>query len=186
MPGGVRFWLILLVMLEFPALSGCGHMPVTSMVRLARVDFQTTDPARLRVAVKLPHMLRARADGSVLRVAVRLASGREEARDFALREVSETDVEPGAQAFALAAADIVQLRAFRAALMQKQTGGSGGSLTISVRPDACRSTPLPSGPVLFTSWLKTAETGGYVALARDVDLRTIKGGQDIAANIPAC
>jgi hypothetical protein len=100
--------------------------------------------------------------------------------------VSETDVEPGAQAFALAAADIVQLRAFRAALMQKQTGGSGGSLTISVRPDACRSTPLPSGPVLFTSWLKTAETGGYVALARDVDLRTIKGGQDIAANIPAC
>ena len=59
-------------------------------------------------------------------------------------------------------------------------------LTIAVRPDACRTAPLPDGPVLFTTWLKTAETGGYVALARDVDLRTIDGGQDIAARIPAC
>jgi len=72
------------------------------------------------------------------------------------------------------------------ALMQKQKGGAGGSLTIAVRPDACRSAQLPSGPVLFTSWLKTAETGGYVALARDVDLRTLDAGQDIAAKIPAC
>jgi hypothetical protein len=93
---------------------------------------------------------------------------------------------PGAQTFALAAAEVAQLRAFRAALMQKQKGGAGGSLAISVRPDACRSAPLPSGPVLFTSWLKTAETGGYVALTRDADLRTIDGGQDIAARIPSC
>ena len=161
-------------------------MPVASMIKLARVDFQTTDPERLRVAVKLPHMLRARAEGSALRIAVRLASGIEEARDLALREVSETDVEPGAQTFALAAAEVGRLRAFRAALMQKQKGGGGGSLTISVRPDACRSAPLPSGPLLFTSWLKTAETGGYVTLARDADLRAIDGGQDIAAKIPVC
>jgi len=84
------------------------------MVKLARADFQTTDPERLRVAVKLPHMLRARADGSVLRIAVRLARGLAEASDVALREVSETGVEPGAQAFALAAADVARLRAFRA------------------------------------------------------------------------
>jgi hypothetical protein len=161
-------------------------MPVTSMVQLARVDFQTTDPERLRVAVKLPRMLRARADGTVLRIAVRLASGVEEARDFALREVSEADAEPGAQTFALAPADVAQLRAFRAALIQKQKGGSGGALTIAVRPDACRTAPLPDGPVRFTSWLKTAETGGYVALARDVDLRTLDGGPDIAAKIPPC
>ena len=122
-------------------------------------------------------------DGTVLRVAVRLASGVEEARDFSLREVSEADAEPGAQTFALAAADVAQLRAFRAALMRKQKEGAGGSLTIAMRPDACRTAPLPDGPVLFTSWLRTAETNGYVALARDVDLRTLDGGQDIAARI---
>jgi hypothetical protein len=186
MRGVPGFRLILLTALAFPALIGCGHMPVTSMVRLARIDFQTTDPERLRVAVTLPRMLKARAAGTLLRITVKLANGVEEAREFALREVSEADAESGAQTFALAAADVARLHAFRAALIQKQKGGSGGALTIAVRPDACRTAPLPDGPVLFTSWLKTAETGGYVALARDVDLRTLDGGQDIAARIPAC
>ena len=35
-------------------LAGCGHMPVTSMIKLARVDFAKTDPAQVRAAVKLP------------------------------------------------------------------------------------------------------------------------------------
>jgi hypothetical protein len=37
-----RFRAILLIGLAFPVLAGCGHMPVTSLVRLAQVDFQTT------------------------------------------------------------------------------------------------------------------------------------------------
>ena len=41
---------IVLIALVF-GLLGCGHMPVTSMVKLARVDFQTTDLDKLRVAV---------------------------------------------------------------------------------------------------------------------------------------
>ena len=57
-------WDIVFVVLIFWLLAGCGHMPVTSMVRLARVDFQTTDPEKLRVAVRLPKALRARADRS--------------------------------------------------------------------------------------------------------------------------
>jgi len=178
--------LILLTALAFPAFSGCGHMPVTSMVRLARIDFQTTDLERLRVAVKLPRMLKARTDGTMLRIGVKLANGVEEARDFALREVSDAEAEPGAQAFAIAVADVAQLHAFRAALVLRQQGGSGGSLTIAVRPDVCRAAPLPDGPVPFTTWLKTAETNGYVPLARDVDLRSLDGGQDIAARIPVC
>jgi hypothetical protein len=34
--------------------------------------------------------------------------------------------------------------------------------------------------------LRTAETGGYVALARDLDLRTIDPQRDLAAAIPPC
>jgi hypothetical protein len=80
---------ILLVVLNFQLLAACGHMPVTSMVKLARVDFQTTDPEKLRVAVRLPNALRARAEGTVLRVAVRVGKDAEEARDFALREITD-------------------------------------------------------------------------------------------------
>jgi hypothetical protein len=177
----------------FLAVAGCGHMPVASMVKLAQVDFQATDPEKLRAAVKLPNMLKARAGGSVLRIAVKLANGEEETRDFALAEVNERaaladEAEPGTElsTFAIAPRDVAELRLFRAALMRRQKGGSGGSLTIAVRPDACRTEPLPNGPVLFSTYLKTAETKGYVPLARDVDLRRVDPNRDLAALVPAC
>lgn len=174
-------------------LTGCGHVPVTSMVKLARIDFQTTDPARLRVAVRVPRALKPRAEGTVLRIAVGLANGSEESRDFALREVNETaeladEVEQGSEiaTFAIAEKEIVDVRMFRAALIQQQKGKSGGGIKISIRPDACRLEPLPAGPVVFTTYLKTAETGTYVPLARDVDLRTLDPNRDLAALIPPC
>jgi hypothetical protein len=174
--------------------AACGHMPVTSMVKLARVDFQTTDPEKLRVAVRLPSALRARAEGTVLRVAVRVGKGAEEARDFSLREITdraELDMLAGEgeagfhlSAYAIAANDVAHVRMFRAALMQKKQDEVSGALTISVRPDTCRTGSLPSGPVLLSTYLRTGETSGYVPLARDVDLRSFE--RDIAAMIPEC
>jgi hypothetical protein len=55
-----------------------------------------------------------------------------------------------------------------------------------VRPDGCRTEPLPNGPVLFSTCLKTVETKGYVALAREVDLRRFDPNRDLAALVPAC
>jgi hypothetical protein len=49
------------------------------------------------------------------------------------------------------------------------------------RDAACRT-----APVRFTTYLKTAETGGYVPLAREVDLRTLAGSEDIVAKIAEC
>jgi hypothetical protein len=178
---------------QWPA--GCGHMPVTSMVKLARLDLQTTDPEQLRVALKLPSMLKARTEGTVLRIAVRLANGAEDARDFSLREATSAEraalaaeAEGGSAvfAYALAHSDVAQLRMFRAELMRRQKGGSGGAITIAVRPDTCRTAPLPNGPLLFSTYLKTAETNGYVPLARDLDLRRLDPDRDHAAMIPAC
>jgi hypothetical protein len=40
--------------------------------------------------------------------------------------------------------------------------------------------------VPVTTYLRTAETGGYVVLLHDVDLRTIMPGQDLAALLPPC
>ena len=47
-----------------------------------------------------------------------------------------------------------------------------------------QSEAAPDRPVYVTTYLKTAETGGYVPLARDVDLRTIVPGRDVTAEIP--
>ena len=50
------------------------------------------------------------------------------------------------------------------------------------RPDS----GLRLGPHYFTTYLRTAETKNYVALARDVDLRSIVPNAAVVAEIPRC
>jgi hypothetical protein len=201
----MRLWLwagnTVASFLFLAALGGCGHMPVTSMLKLARIDFANTDPAQLRAAVKLPRLVRPQPQGVALRVGVKLNSGQgeqEEFQDFVLREVSdpkdvlalhrELDADTHVFAYRLDAAEAARLSAFREALKKKQatSGASGGSLTISIHSQACRSGELPRQPIVLTTYLRTAETGGYVPLTRDVDLRTIDPQRDLAAAMPPC
>lgn len=175
------------------SLAGCGHMPVTSMVRLARVDVETADPAQLRAAIRLPRTLRPRPNGVTLRIAVRVGQAPEEARDFVLRELPappelarEAGPDESVFAYRVDEADLPRFAAFRAELIAKKGGGQRGSISISVQPQACKTTDLPDGPVYLTSYLRTAETAAYVTLARDVDLRTIAPEQAIVERIPRC
>jgi hypothetical protein len=173
--------------------TGCGHMPATSLIRLARVDFETTDPAQLRAAVKLPRALRPLPHGVVLRIAVTVGRSPEETRDFLLRELPEPSAlvsEAGADgqifAYRLEDADVARLLAFRAELIARKSTGKGGAISISVKPDVCKAADLPDGPIVFTTYLRTAETVDYVTLARDVDLREIAPGRAIVEEIPRC
>jgi hypothetical protein len=177
-------------------VAGCGHMPVTSIIKLARVDFTTTDPEQLRAAIKLPRAVTPK--GVALRISVKLANGREESEDFILREASdpsdplelrqELDARSHIFAYRLDARETARLAAFRDALLKKQaaSGGKGGALTIAVRPEACRTGELPTQALLVTTYLRTPETAGYVPLARDVDLRMLSGQRDVAAVLPPC
>ena len=183
----------LLRILPMLALAGCSHMPVTSMVKLARVDFETSDPAQLRAAIKLPHTLRPRPNGVALRIAVQVGRAPEEARDFMLRELpepAELAREAGADshiyAYRIDDADLTRLAAFRAELIAKKNSGQRGSISISVRPQACKAGELPDGPIYFTTYLRTSETKDYVALARDVDLRSIVPNAAVVAEVPRC
>ena len=179
-------------------LAGCGHMPVTSMIKLARVDFSKTDPAQVRAAVKLPNTVRPRPQGVALRIGVKLTSGHEEFADFTLREVpdpkdlldlrQEFDASSHIFAYRLDEKEAARLAAFRDGLEKKQaaSGGKGGALTIAIRPDACRTGELSGRALFFTTYLQTAETAGYVPLARDVDLRTLVPRDDVAAANAPC
>ena len=175
------------------AMAGCSHMPVTSMVKLARVDFETSDPVQLRAAIKLPRTLRPRPNGVALRIAVQVARAPEEARDFILREMPEpaeltreASADSHIFAYRIDDSDLARLAAFRAELIAKKSSGQKGSISISVRPQACKAGELADGPVYFTTYLRTAETKDYVALARDVDLRSIVRDPAAVAGIPRC
>jgi hypothetical protein len=179
------------------ALGGCTTMPVTSMVQLARVDLSSTDPAQLRAAIKLPTTLRLRPQGNALRVAVKLRNGEEEAQEFALQPIdpselaalqSERDARTHISAYRIDPAELSRVTAFRDRLKSRQqaTGSSGGAITIAVRPQACRAGPLPDGTIPFTTYLRTQETGSYVPLARDVDLRGLAPATSLPTLIPPC
>ena len=71
-------------------------------------------------------------------------------------------------------------------MIAKKSSGQGGSISISVQPQACKTAELPEGPVYLTTFLRTAETGSYVTLARDVDLRTLAPEQALVDEIPRC
>ena len=191
---GSRFRLHpLLRVLAMLAMAGCSHMPVTSMVKLARVDFETSDPAQLRAAIKLPRTLRPQPNGVALRIAVQVGHAPEEARDFMLRELpgpAELTREAGSGshifAYRIDDADLARLAAFRADLIAKKSSGQKGSISISVRPQACKIGELPDGPIYFSTYLRTAETKDYVTLARDVDLHSIVPNAAVVAVIPRC
>ena len=181
-----------LLLLNLLTMTGCSHMPVTSMVKLARIDFETTDPAQLRAAIKLPRALRPQPNGVVLRIAVQVGRAPEEARDFMLRELPDPaelvrEASAGNHLFAyrIDDADLVRLKAFRSELIARKGSGQKGSISISVRPQACKVGELAEGPVYFTTYLRTAETKDYVPLARDVDLRSI-APEAAVAGIPRC
>lgn len=177
------------------AAGGCSHMPVTSMVKLARVDFETTETALLRAAVKLPANVRPRT--VTLRIGVKLTGGSEDTQDFKLTEVSDPaelismrdEIEPGTHIFAyrLEPAEAMRLTLFREQLKAKQkaAGSRGGSLSIAINAQGCHIGELPA-KVLLTTYLRTGETKTYVALTRDVDLRTVDAKRDLAAGISSC
>ena len=166
------------------------------MIKLARVDFASTDPAQLRAAVKLPRSIQPR--GVSLRVGVKLSNGEEEFQEFTLREESapqdmlmlarEADTDTHMFVYRLDAGEAARLSAFRETLKKKQaaSGGRGGALTISLRPQACRTGEPPSRRIYLTTYLRTAETGDYVPLTRDVDLHTVDPKQDVVASMPPC
>src|SRR2546425_2647837 len=142
-------------------LAGCGHMPVASMVKLARVDFATTDPAGLRAAVKLPAAIKPLRDRVRLRLAVRLANGKESTQDFRLTEISDAidaswlgdQIEAGTHLFAyqLEPAEAARLVAFRDALKEQQatSGGRGVAGTNSGSPRGRPKGGNPTGPGAF-------------------------------------
>jgi hypothetical protein len=195
--GGLR-WIRCVLACILVLLAACGSMPVTSLIKLAQIDFASTDPRQLRMAIKLPRAIRPQPQGVTLRIGVKLANGEEQFQDFVVREVTdpkdvlalhgELDADTQVFAYRLDAEEVARVNAFRDELKRKQaeSGGRGGALTIAIRPQACRTAELPPRPVLATTYLQTAETGSYVPLARDVDLRTIDPRQDVVGAIPMC
>lgn len=190
----MRFQLVTTLLLVvflclFVLLTACGPMPVASMVKLARVDFATTNLAALRAAVLLPIALRPLPGTGQLTLVIEPGDGSKIDHSVKLLEIDDAEAamlnqeaKAGARVYAYtlspkALRDLEQLRG--EVLAARDRAKRRPRLTLHITADACRQSRLPAGALPITTYLKTAETRSFVPLARNVDLRTLGGDKPL-------
>ena len=181
-------------------LAGCGHVPLTSLPKLAKIDVRTTDLAQLRAGISLPADIRPLPGGVTMTITALPKDGGRHERKAVLEEVRDAAelaslpvlAAPGRRftLFRLSAADVARLGAFREEMFAgPQQSGNRGSLSLGA-DKACRLGYLSPEPVTMTGYLRTSETQDYVLLMRDFDLteavRAIDPKVDLATAIPPC
>lgn len=163
-------------------LAGCSSVPLRSLIQLSRIDAKTTDLGMLRVAVRLPDAIKPRPGGVNMQVVTTVSGEPDQKTTFLLTETSDSVdlsglaevARPGSSTYAyrLAPGEIERLASLRAALVKKRQEGKSSSLGIGIATrEFCLVGPLPSGPLLSTTYLSTSETRSYVVLTNDLDLR---------------
>jgi hypothetical protein len=176
------------------ALAACASVPLSSIVALRRVDFQTTDFAKLRVAVQLPDAIRTRTDGVRMIASISYDGGVTRKETLYLREANlETDKPSGARrgfhthGFSLREADVVRLEAIRAEIAAAKAEQRKGSLGFGIEArEFCRAGELGNGPVPITTFLRTAELPEFIPLLKDFDLRSDAHIGEALAKLPPC
>lgn len=193
--------LLLPLSLLAAGLAGaCGHVPLTSLPKLSRIDIRSTSLTDLRAALSLPAGIRPLPGGVTMTITVKPQEGGRHERKVVLEEVRDATelaalpvmISPGRRltVFRLSASDAARLGAFREERLLG-AGQSGNRGTLALGADkACRTGDLGNGPIPMTSYLKTSETQDYVVVTRDLDLReairAVDPAIDLATAIPPC
>lgn len=193
--------LALMSSLVAAGLAGaCGHVPLTSLPKLSRIDIRTTKLTDLRASLSVPADIRPLPGGVTMTIVVEPKEGGRHERKVVLEEVRDAVelaalpvmVSPGRRltVFRLSPADAARLTVFRdEMLLGAGQSGNRGSLSLAA-DKACRTGDLSGKPIPMTGYLKTSETQDYVPLMRDVDLReavrAVDPKIDLAVAIPPC
>ena len=180
-------------------LTGCGHVPVSTMWALRNFDSLSVDPAHLRAAVRLPRAFQPRP-GGVKVVATWGRKGVPESEkkiEFALQETSLSSEGPalaqeirhGAylQVYRVAHDDVPRLRALQAEIARAKAEKRADHGSLGVGADACRIDDLPDGPILMTTFLKMSDETGWLTVLKDIDLRTaVTKERPLEEIVPPC
>jgi hypothetical protein len=174
-------------------LAGCTTVPLASIPKLSRIDFMTTDLARVRVAIALPQALAPQPGGVSMQMKYRVGDEPEKQEILLLVQTRPVAGQPGLPAvdsasgtayiFQLSGLDVEKLNALRASVGAAKAKGQKGSLSLGVEAKQfCSLSALPAGPLLTSTFVLTSENDGFVALSRDFDLRS---DPDVAAGLGA-
>lgn len=194
--------VLLAIALLLAILSGCGHMPISSMAKLNKVKFETTDANQLGVAVEMPKWIKMKEGGVKLTLGAAVKNSDYMHREtFSLVEdtlklsgISNTKPSsmPSARnptsymkVYRLADGDIERFNTARGLILKlKSEGDTKGSLTIDT--DACRYTKAVPAKALVSTYLKTSETKEFVPMLVDYDLMNEFKDEEVGKALPVC
>ncbi len=176
------------------ALAACAHVPVTSVLAMSRINFETTDLHALRAALRIPEAYRARENRMVVEI---MQEGRPLVREEFLLErlTAERELSPlgpekraGNQllAYRLPEEAIRAFEALRSKIAEARAEKREGSLTIKLEPDFCYVSAPPAGSLVFSTYLRTSETRGYVPVLLDLDALAQKDFAEKIRAMPKC
>jgi hypothetical protein len=185
---------VLIALLSALMMAGCASLPLQSAIALRRVDFQTTDFAKLRVAVQFPEFIRAQAEGVKMIATVTYDGEAPRKESFTLREATLEGVAPPTaprgsyvRTYGLRASDSARMDAIRKEIVAARAEGRRGSFGIGVEANEfCRAGEIGGGAVMITTYLKAAETPEFVPLLRNFDLRSDDRTAQALTNLAPC
>ena len=163
-------------------LSACTSIPISSMYRLSRIDFMTTDLTRFRFALTIPNELQPQPGGVHMDLAYKQGDKPEEKRVVKLEEAISapdffglTAAPSGTKTYVykLPSNEVTTLNKIRNDAIVAKAKNQKGSLTMGIAAkEFCANNKIPSTPLLITTYVLSSENTDYVILTRDIDLRS--------------
>jgi hypothetical protein len=164
------------------ALSACTSIPITSIYKLSRIDFLTTDLSRFRIALTIPNELRPQPGGVHMDLAYQQGEKPEEKRVVKLEESTSSPDFVGLPAapagtktyvYRLPQNEVATLNRIRNDAILAKARNQKGSLSMGIAPkEFCTNSVIPKTPLLVTTYVLSSENNEYVVLTRDIDLRS--------------
>jgi hypothetical protein len=164
------------------ALSACTSIPISSMYRLSRIDFLTTDLSRFRFALTIPNELRPQPGGVHMDLAFTQGDKPEEKRvvkleqstsapDFVGLPVAPTGTKT--YVYRLPQNEVTTLNKIRSDAILAKARNQKGSLSMGIAAkEFCATSAIPKAPLLVTTYVLSSENNEFVILTRDIDLRS--------------
>lgn len=177
-------------------LGGCGHVPVSSMYKLSKVDIKTTDIERLQVAVQIPKAVKIRDEGVTMTMSLERTDKLPKLYErFKLEQTSNSTtntvlakhrrVDQKVLTYRIARTDIKRFNRFRK--IQAGEGPEGkrkGQMTVTTA--MCRKLDLKRNEIKLSTFLRTSETKEFVPLVLDVNLAEAYPKEEFTKQFPMC
>jgi hypothetical protein len=178
-------------------LAGCSTIPLSSIPKLYRINFMTTDIDRIRIALTVPPSFGLLPPPATFKYVYELEGEEEHSSSIPLEETREpadlVDI-PGdwpvgstLHVFRMPPSSAAQLAKLREDEKQRaKTEKKKGNFSIGIKGNFCEVSESPDGPILTTTYVLTSETETWTTFTRNLDVREQKGAEDIMAKLEPC